>query len=111
AAGVQTVLVAEAPPNADLAGAQRWEAFRNENAAPVLVSRERKDLACIVYSSGTGGGPQGCVMTHEKYLEPCGGPPLLFPVLAGAGCPHIFSTTHPTDLIVGFFGPFPSGAA
>ena len=71
AGGVQTVLVAEAPPNADLSGAQRWEAFRNENAAPVWVSREREDLACIVYSSGTGGRPKGCMMTHENYLEQC----------------------------------------
>src|SRR5262249_59377267 len=107
AAGVQTVLVAEAPPNADLAGAQRWEAFRNENAAPVLVSRERRDLACIVYSSGTGGGPKGCMMTPEKYLEQCVAPTSLYPFLPGGRYLRILPPHHAIDFLVGFFRPVP----
>src|SRR5271165_7299364 len=43
ASKLQTVLVTEAPPNADLSGAYRWEEFRNE-AAPVFVPRGRKDV-------------------------------------------------------------------
>src|SRR5262249_12037347 len=50
---VKLVLVTEAPSNADLSGAQRWEEFRSATE-PVFVLRERKDIACIVYSSGTG---------------------------------------------------------
>src|SRR6266702_1975910 len=38
ATNVQTVLVTEAPANADLAGAQRWEEFRGAGE-PVFVSR------------------------------------------------------------------------
>src|SRR5262249_1557161 len=34
ATSVQTVLVTEAPPNAELLGARRWEEFRSESAAP-----------------------------------------------------------------------------
>ncbi len=51
ATNVQTVLVTEAPANADLAGAQRWEDFRGAGE-PVFVSRSRNDTACIVYSKG-----------------------------------------------------------
>src|SRR5581483_10857601 len=67
---VRTVLVTEAPPDADLAGALRWEAFRSQTE-PEFIPRDRKDMACIVYSSGTGGRPKGCVLTHENYLEQC----------------------------------------
>ncbi|MGH9555653.1 MAG: AMP-binding protein, partial [Terriglobales bacterium] len=71
---VRTVLVTEAPPIAELAGAQRWEDAADAKKAaaqPTFVSRERSDMACIVYSSGTGGRPKGCVLTHENYLEQC----------------------------------------
>jgi len=58
ATNVQTVLVTEAPANADLAGAQRWEEFRRAGE-PVFIARKRQDTACIVYSSGTGGPTEG----------------------------------------------------
>src|SRR5262249_15624727 len=67
---VKLVLVTEAPANADLAGAKRWEGFHNPSE-PAFVPRKREDIACIVYSSGTGGRPQGSMMTHEYYLEHC----------------------------------------
>src|SRR5260370_31467820 len=70
ATNVQTVLVTEAPANADLAGAKRWEEFRG-TGEPVFVARKRTDTACIVYSSGTGGRPKGCMMTLENYMEQC----------------------------------------
>src|SRR5579863_2177825 len=68
--GVKTVIVTEAPATADLRGARLWEECRN-NQEPVFVERTRSDWASIVYSSGTGGRPKGCVMTHENYLEQC----------------------------------------
>ena len=55
------VLVTEAPLGADLAGAFRWEDFKRKGA-PDFVMRQREDVACIVYSSGTGGRPKGCVL-------------------------------------------------
>ena len=69
-ANIKTVLVTEAPANADLAGATAWEEAKG-TGEPVFVPRKRQDLACIVYSSGTGGTPKGCMMTHENYLEQC----------------------------------------
>ena len=99
----------EAPANADLAGARRWEEFRGEGE-PVFVPRERKDTACIVYSSGTGGRPKGCMMTHENYLEQCVALTSLYPFWPGVRYLSILPTNHAIDFMVGFFGPFTCGA-
>ncbi len=77
----------EAPLGADLAGAFRWEDFRRKGA-PVFVMRQREDAACIVYSSGTGGRPKGCVLTHENYLEQCRVFDCLVSILAGRSLPE-----------------------
>jgi long-chain acyl-CoA synthetase len=110
APNLQTILVTEAPANADLGGALRWEEFRNE-AAPTFVPRERKDVASIVYSSGTGGRPKGCMMTHENYLEQCVALTSLYPFWPGVRYLSILPTNHAIDFMVGFFGPFTCGAA
>ena len=110
AADVRTVLVTEAPANADLAGAQRWEEFRG-SGEPNFVTRTRKDVACIVYSSGTGGRPKGCMMTHENYLEQCVALTSIYPFAPGVRYLSILPTNHAIDFMVGFFGPFICGAA
>src|SRR5579859_3603632 len=110
ALNVQTILVTEAPPNADLSGAHRWEEFRNDSASPQFVPRERKDVASIVYSSGTGGRPKGCMMTHENYLEQCVALTSLYPFWPGVRYLSILPTNHAIDFMVGFFGPFTCGA-
>jgi long-chain acyl-CoA synthetase len=109
ATNIQTVLVTEAPANADLSGATRWETFRSD-AEPVFRPRERKDVACIVYSSGTGGRPKGCMMTHENYLEQCVALTSLYPFSPGIRYLSILPTNHAIDFMVGFFGPFTCGA-
>ena len=109
APNLQTVLVTEAPPNADLSGAHRWEDFRS-NEAPTFHPRERKDVASIVYSSGTGGRPKGCMMTHENYLEQCVALTSLYPFWPGVRYLSILPTNHAIDFMVGFFGPFTCGA-
>ena len=106
---VQTVLVTEAPPAADLAGAFRWEEFRRKGD-PVFVPRRRQDVACIVYSSGTGGSPKGCVLTHENYLEQCKALITLYPFWPGVRYLSILPTNHAIDFMVGFIGPFVCGA-
>ena len=110
AANVKTVLVTEAPANADLAGAQRWEEFRGEGE-PRFVPRRRSDTASIVYSSGTGGRPKGCMMTHENYLEQCVALTSIYPFWPGVRYLSILPTNHAIDFMVGFFGPFTCGAA
>ena len=110
ASSVRTILVTEAPANADLAGARRWEEFRGDGT-PAFIPRQRKDTACIVYSSGTGGRPKGCMMTHENYLEQCVALTSLYPFWPGVRYLSILPTNHAIDFMVGFFGPFTCGAA
>jgi long-chain acyl-CoA synthetase len=102
------VIVSEAPPGADLAGARRWEDFCGQGRAR-RVPRSRQDVAAIVYSSGTGGRPKGCMMTHENYLEQCAGFPSLYPVWRGARYLSILPTNHAIDFMLGFFYQFVSG--
>jgi long-chain acyl-CoA synthetase len=105
----RVVLVTEAPPKADLAGAKRWEEFR-DSREPVFVPRSRNDMACIVYSSGTGGRPKGCVLTHENYLEQCLALTAVVSFAPGVCYLSILPTNHAIDFMVGFIGPFTCGA-
>jgi long-chain acyl-CoA synthetase len=106
---VKTVLVTEAPKSADLRGATRWEEFEG-SGEPAFVPRTRQDLASIVYSSGTGGRPKGCLMTHENYLEQCVALTSIYSFSPGVRYLSILPTNHAIDFMVGFFGPFICGA-
>src|SRR5215470_14000816 len=110
AANVKRVLVTEAPANADLFGATRWEEAKG-SGEPTFVPRQRSDVATIVYSSGTGGRPKGCMMTHENYLEQCVALTSIYPFAPGVRYLSILPTNHAIDFMVGFFGPFICGAA
>jgi len=110
ATSLKTVLATESPENADMAGAERWEDVKGANA-PVFVLQKRQDIACIVYSSGTGGTPKGCMMTHENYLEQCVALTSLYPFWVGVRYLSILPTNHAADFMVGFIGPLTCGAA
>jgi long-chain acyl-CoA synthetase len=105
----QIVLVTEAPAGADLRGALRWEEFKRKGE-PQFVPRQREDTACIVYSSGTGGRPKGCVLTHDNYLEQCASLTAWYPFWPGMRYLSILPTNHAIDFMVGFIGPFICGA-
>jgi long-chain acyl-CoA synthetase len=105
---MKTVLVTEAPAGADLSGAQRWEEFRGQQK-PELRPRKRSDAACIVYSSGTGGRPKGCVLTNGNYLEQCAAVTPIFPFWPGARYLSIIPTNHAIDFMGGFIMPFTGG--
>jgi len=107
--GVEIVLVTEAPAGADLRGAYRWEEFKRKGDPKFLV-RQREDTACIVYSSGTGGRPKGCVLTHDSYLEQCASLTAWYPFCPGVRYLSILPTNHAIDFMVGFVGPFVCGA-
>ncbi len=106
---VGIVLVTEAPAGADLRGALRWEEFKRKGE-PKFVARQREDTACIVYSSGTGGRPKGCVLTHDSYLEQCTSLTAWYPFWPGMRYLSILPTNHAIDFMVGFIGPFTCGA-
>jgi long-chain acyl-CoA synthetase len=107
--GTKIVLVTEAPLGAELAGGFRWEDFKRKGA-PDFVMRQKDDVACIVYSSGTGGRPKGCVLTHENYLEQCIALTAWYPFWPGVRYLSILPTNHAIDFMVGFIGPFVCGA-
>jgi len=106
---LRIVLVTEAPPTADLKAAFRWEEFRRKGD-PVFIARKREDPACIVYSSGTGGRPKGCVLTQGNYLEQCKSLTAWYPFWPGVRYLSILPTNHAIDFMVGFIGPFVCGA-
>ncbi|MDX2033090.1 MAG: AMP-binding protein [Blastocatellia bacterium] len=106
---LRTVIVTDVPKNADLFGAMRWEDPQVEGE-PVFIERKRSDWACIVYSSGTGGRPKGCVLTHDNYLEQCVSLTSLYPFWPGVRYLSILPTNHAIDFMVGFIGPFVCGA-
>ena len=108
---LQMVIVTEAPIETDLLGGVRWEVSSSHSGEPEFRSRTRSDAAAIVYSSGTGGRPKGCVMTHENYLEQCVALTSLYPFAPGMRYLSILPTNHAIDFMVGFFGPFICGAA
>jgi long-chain acyl-CoA synthetase len=112
---VAHVLVSEAPEGGALAeGVVRWDRLPGDDDAPVslppLVSRERSDAASIVYSSGTGGTPKGCVLTHDAYLEQLRALMELFPMKPGHRTFSVLPTNHAIDFMVGFVGPFACGS-
>jgi long-chain acyl-CoA synthetase len=108
---LQMVIVTEAPIETDLLGGVRWEVSSTHTGEPESRPRTRSDAATIVYSSGTGGRPKGCVMTHENYLEQCVALTSLYPFAPGMRYLSILPTNHAIDFMVGFFGPFICGAA
>jgi long-chain acyl-CoA synthetase len=103
------VFVTEAPPGADLAAACRWEDAKGAQE-PMFRPRRRTDAACIVYSSGTGGRPKGCVLTHGNYLEQCRALTSIFPFSPGMRYLSILPANHAIDFMVGFIGSFVCGA-
>lgn len=103
------VMVTEAKPDANLGSATRWEApahgqFRH-------VSRKREDVASIVYSSGTGGTPKGCMLTHDNYLEQSQSLGRMYSMELDDVYFSVLPTNHAIDYIVGTVLPFFFGAA
>ena len=103
------VLVTEAPPDFDLRNGRRWEETRGEGE-PSFVERARGDVACIVYSSGTGGRPKGCVLTHGNYLSQAKTLLDLYSFEPGDRYLSILPSNHAIDFMVGFIGPYVCGA-
>jgi long-chain acyl-CoA synthetase len=108
--GVSTVIALEAPPGADLGGALRWEDLPPEGSSAPIEPRQPEDVAAIVYSSGTGGRPKGCLLPHRAYLHQLGALLDLYPMHPGEAFFSILPTNHAIDFLAGFIGPLVCGA-
>ena len=64
------VLVTEAPASADLHGAYRWEEFRAQRRARIRAAPARRYGLHRLFLRHRRAA-QGCVLTHENYLEQC----------------------------------------
>ncbi len=103
------VIVSEAPADAALGGATRFE--EGAQTAFRFVSRKRSDVACIVYSSGTGGTPKGCMLPHESYLEQAQALAAMYTMVETDRYFSILPTNHALDFMCGLILPLLHGAA
>jgi long-subunit acyl-CoA synthetase (AMP-forming) len=85
------VIVTEAPEHAKLGKAVRYESL--SHAPGTYHERGRDDLACIVYSSGTGGTAKGCMLSHANYLAQAEVLGRMYPMVEGE---RYFSSSRPT---------------
>ena len=104
------VLVTEAPADAKLGKALRFESLAPTKPA-VYVERSRDDIACIVYSSGTGGTPKGCRLSHGNYLAQAEVLGRMYPMTRGERYFSVLPTNHAIDFMCGFLIPLLMGAA
>lgn len=116
---IPLVLVSEVPANGRLGHAQPWGALDGSDSdggeaasleAPTFVPRALEDVATIVYSSGTGGQPKGCLLPHRAYLAQYSALTSLFPLVVGDRYFSILPTNHAIDFMCGFLGPLCGGA-
>jgi long-chain acyl-CoA synthetase len=96
----------------DAAGSQLmgWGALPDAPPLGPPVARTRQDIACLVYSSGTGGRPKGCLLPHGAYLSQIGALMELYPLRPGHSVFSVLPTNHAIDFMVCFVGPFSCGA-
>lgn len=95
----------------DLESAERWDDLPDGPTDITVEPRRRDDVATLVYSSGTGGDPKGCLLPHRAYLSQLDALLSLFTLEPGDRYFSILPTNHAIDFMVGFIGPFVCGAA
>ncbi len=107
-----TVYVVGAPENArdTLAPAQAY-ILPDSSEGFTYKEPARDDVACIVYSSGTGGTPKGCLLTHHNYLSQAQVLGNLYPMAEHDRYFSVLPTNHAIDFMCGFCLPLMMGGA
>jgi len=77
---------------------------------PEPAPRGREEPAAVVYSSGTGGRPKGCVLTHGAYLSQMEALANLYPLEEDDVYLSVLPTHHALDFMCGFLVPVLCGA-
>jgi long-chain acyl-CoA synthetase len=73
------------------------------------ATRRGEDIAALVYTSGTGGTPRGCLISHSSYLWQARTLHGLFPFGPGDRFFSFLPTNHAIDLMCGFLIPILAG--
>ncbi|MCB9667036.1 MAG: AMP-binding protein [Myxococcales bacterium] len=108
---VTHVLVSDGPRNDLEDQALHWDSAAQSDEDATCVERTREDIAAIVYSSGTGGRPKGCMLSHGNYLEQFNALSMLYPLSETDRFFSLLPTNHAIDFMCGFIGPLLSGAS
>jgi long-chain acyl-CoA synthetase len=113
APSVQTVIAIE-----PAAGARPWNdvlelgASRPDDVADRVAAFSPDDIACIIYTSGTGGLPKGVLLTHRNIIANCHGAYRLLEML-GLGAEVFLSflpLSHSYEHTAGLMFPISIGA-
>lgn len=100
------VFITEAPEKEVFVGqTYRWESLKHVSNDFVLIPSSRESIACIVYSSGTGGTPKGCMLTHNNYLTQAQSLSELYPINHDDTYFSFIPTNHAIDFMCGFLLP------
>jgi long-chain acyl-CoA synthetase len=73
---VKAVIAMEAPAGGDMLGWDEVLALgdaRPDDIAGRVAALEPADIACLIYTSGTGGPPKGVILTHRNVIANCRG--------------------------------------
>ncbi|MEZ4381644.1 MAG: AMP-binding protein [Nannocystaceae bacterium] len=103
------VVVTEPREGQDLGPAVPWQTA--DASGFTYRGRERDDVACVVYSSGTGGTPKGCMLSHANYLAQAEVLAKLFPMEEGDKFFSVLPTNHAIDFMCGFLLSLMMGGA
>jgi long-chain acyl-CoA synthetase len=91
-------------------GAVAWTDLVTSAAEAPVAARTRGDVACIVYSSGTGGAPKGCLLPHGAYLAQYEALAATFDWRRGDRYFSVLPTNHAIDFLCGFVAAWATGA-
>lgn len=106
---VPATVVTGARHGQDLGEAVAYEQVAAHTGRAPLAAVGRDDIAAIVYSSGTGGDPKGCLLSHGTYLAQYGALMQTFSWRRGDRYFSILPTNHAIDFMCGFIASFCTG--
>lgn len=87
-----------------------WETSQSKPCTDIESTAGRDEVACIVYSSGTGGTPKGCMLTHGNYLAQAQCLADMYPIGENDTYFSFIPTNHAIDFMCGFLLPLLFGS-
>ncbi len=97
-----------------VADVRSWDSLLATGKRPPKVTRGRDDVACMIYTSGTGGTPKGVMLTHDNIICNCEGAwhhwRNLLPAYGGARFLTFLPLSHSYEHTCGQCFPVTTGA-